>query len=40
MKFRQSTDVVQDPQMVLLSGKGAHGVNVRCEKVCMLSMGA
>ena len=29
-------NVVQDPQMVLLSEKGAHGVSVRCEKVCML----
>ena len=28
--------VVQDPQMVLLSKKGAHGVIVRCEKVYML----
>ena len=27
---------VQDPQMVLLSEKGEHGVSVRCEKVCML----
>ena len=25
-------NVVQDPQMVLLSKKGAHGVSVRCEK--------
>ena len=24
--------VVQNPQMVLLSEKGAHGVNARCEK--------
>ena len=30
-------NVVQDPQMVLLSKQGAHGVSVRCEKVCMLS---
>ena len=22
--------------MILLSGKGAHGVSLRCEKVCML----
>ena len=29
-------NVVQDPQMVLLSKKGAHDVSVRCEKVCML----
>ena len=29
-------NVVQDPQMVLLSKKGSHGVSVRCEKVCML----
>ena len=29
-------DVVQDPQMVLLSEKGVHGVSVRCEKVGML----
>ena len=29
-------NVLQDPQMVLLSEKGAHGVSVRCEKVCML----
>ena len=29
-------NVVQDPQMVLLSEKGAHGVSVRREKVCML----
>ena len=28
--------VVQGPQMVLLSKKGARGVSVRCEKVCML----
>ena len=28
--------VVQNPQTVLLSEKGAHGVNARCEKVCML----
>ena len=28
--------VVQNPQMVLLSEKGAHGVNARCKKVCML----
>ena len=28
--------VVQDPQMVLLSEKGAHGISVRHEKVCML----
>ena len=28
-------NVVQDPQMVLLSKKGAHGVSGRCEKVCM-----
>ena len=28
--------VVQDTQMVLLSEKGAHGVSVRREKVCML----
>ena len=27
---------IQDPQMVLLSKKGAHGVSVRREKVCML----
>ena len=30
-------NVVQDTQMVLLSEKGAHGVSVRREKVCMLS---
>ena len=29
-------NVVQDPQMVLLSEKGAHGVGVRREKVCMM----
>ena len=29
-------NVVQDPQMVLLSEKGAHAVSVGCEKVCML----
>ena len=29
-------NVVQNPQMVLLSEKGAHGVSARCEKVCML----
>ena len=29
--------VVQDPQMVLLSKKGAHGVSVRCEKVCKIT---
>ena len=29
-------NVIQEPQMVLLSEKGAHGVSVRCEKVCML----
>ena len=29
-------NVVQNPQMVLLSKKGAHGVSVRREKVCML----
>ena len=29
-------NVVQDPQMVLLSEKGAHGVSVRREQVCML----
>ena len=29
-------NVLQDPQMVLLSGKGARGVSVRCEKVWML----
>ena len=28
--------VIQNPQMVLLSEKGAHGVNARCEEVCML----
>ena len=39
MKFRQSTDVynvVQNPQVILLSEKGAHGVSSRCEKVGML----
>ena len=36
MKSKQSINVVQDPQMVLLSEKGAHGVSVRREKVCML----
>ena len=30
--------VVQDPQMVLLSEKGAHSVSVRREKVCMLQL--
>ena len=29
-------NVVQNPKMVLLSEKGAHGVSARCEKVCML----
>ena len=29
-------NVVQAPQMVLLSEDGAHGVSVRREKVCML----
>ena len=29
-------NVVQNPQMVLLSEKGAHGVSARREKVCML----
>ena len=29
-------NVVQNPKMVLLSTKGAHGVSARCEKVCML----
>ena len=29
-------NVVQNPQMILLSGKGAHGVSSRCEKVGML----
>ena len=29
-------NVLQDPQMVLLSEKAAHGVSVRCEKVYML----
>ena len=29
-------NVVQEPQMVLLSEKEAHGVSVRREKVCML----
>ena len=29
-------NVVQDPQMVLLSKKGAHDVSVRCEQVCLL----
>ena len=28
-------NVVQDPQMVLLSKKGAHVVSARREKVCM-----
>ena len=27
---------VQDPQTVLLSEKGAHGISVRCEKVCTM----
>ena len=30
------TVYIQDPQMVLLRGKGAHGVSVRREQVCML----
>ena len=29
-------NVVQNPQMILLSEKGAHGVSLRCEKVGML----
>ena len=29
-------NVVQTPQMILLSEKGAHGVSLRCEKVGML----
>ena len=29
-------NVTQNPQMVLLSEKGAHGVSSRCEKVRML----
>ena len=29
-------DVVQNPQMILLSEKGAHGVSSMCEKVGML----
>ena len=29
-------NVVQNPQMVLLSEKRAHGVSARPEKVCML----
>ena len=29
-------NVVQNPQMILLSEKGAHGVSWRCEKVGML----
>ena len=29
-------NVVQNPQMILLSEKGAHGVSSRCEKVGML----
>ena len=30
------SNVVQNPQMILLSEKGAHGVSSRCEKVGML----
>ena len=30
------SNVVQNPHMVLLSEKGAHGVSARREKVCML----
>ena len=29
-------NVVQNPQMILLSEKGAHGVSARCEEVHML----
>ena len=29
-------NVVQNPQMILLSEKGGHGVSSRCEKVGML----
>ena len=29
-------NVVKNPQMILLSEKGAHGVSSRCEKVGML----
>ena len=29
-------NVVQNPQMILLSEKGAHGVSSRCEKASML----
>ena len=29
-------NVVQNPQVVLLREKRAHGVSARCEKVCML----
>ena len=29
-------EVVQDPQMVLLSETGVHGVSARREKVCFL----
>ena len=35
-EIQASFNVIQEPQMVLLSEKGAHGVSVRCEKVCML----
>ena len=36
MKIQTVCNVVQDPQMVLLSEKGAHGVSARREEVCML----
>ena len=36
MAMKTVCNVVQNPQMVLLSEKGAHGVSARCEKVCML----
>ena len=29
-------NVVQNPHVVLLSRKGAHGASARCEKACML----
>ena len=35
MNFRQSTRI-QNPQMLLLCEKVAHGDSARCEQVCML----
>ena len=29
-------NVVQNPQMILLREKGAHGASARCEQICML----